>query len=319
VTHATDDELLELALLQEEPDARENGHVTACADCRARYRQVLAEQELLRRAMAPVAAPARVERAVLAARRPGRWATAAALLLGALTGVLVSRATTPARPTATPFSIAQAEDELRRIPAEIASLREAEPSRLENEYPRVLSRAGGLYAAFLSLYLDGASPLSDLQRGEIRHAVDALYARVWLEEDPAKLAGEFRASLHTVLNPEQFEAFQARVRLDMDSDWAAEIDIVTDDLSEALNLRFSEEERVRQALKAGYPKTELPMLSLAQWPPDRLAGDKGLASLVRRSLEAGYHVAFDAYLEALRDGHRRVEKVARAMASGQGR
>ena len=320
MTHANDDDLLELALQRGEPDARENEHVAACADCQARYRAVLAEQDLLRRVMAPVEAPARVERAVLAPRRPsGRWAAAAALMVGALAGMGVARLTEPPRPATSPLTIAKLEDELRRIPVQLASLRDAAPSRLEHEYPQVLSRAGELYADFLSLYLDGASPLSPDQREEIRQAVDALSTRVWLESDAAKLAGEFRATLRTILNPPQFQAFRERTLRDMESDWAEEIDIVTDDLAEALNLRFSEEERVREALRAAYPKSELPMLSLAHWPPDRLAENSGLSARVRGSLAAGYHAAFDAYVEALRDGHRRVEKVARAMTSSQAR
>ncbi len=308
MTHATDAELLEWALLQEEPDAPQPPHLKECPPCAARYEAVLAEQELLRRAFVPAAQ---------APRRKAGWAAAAALLLGALAGAVIARATVP--PRASALSLARVEGELRRIPAEIESLRDAEPSRLENEYPRVLSKAEGLYADFLSLYLDGASPLSDAQRAEIRQAVDTLYSRVWEEEDVEKLAGQFRGALQTALNADQFEAFQAQVLREKESEWAAEIDIVIDDLAEALNLRFSEEERVRDVLKARYPKTDLPMLTLAQWPPDRLAGDLGLASIVRGTLEAGYHAGYDAYLQSLRDGHRRVEKVARAMAPGLGR
>ena len=319
MTHANDDELLEQALRRAEPDAEALPHLKECPSCAARYDEVLAEQELLRRALAPAEAPARVERSVLAPRRSGRWAAAAALFLAALAGALISRATAPPRPSAAPLSLARVEHEIRRIPEEVESLRAAEPSRLEREYPRVLSKAEALYADFLSIYLDGASPLSDAQRSEIRQAVDTLYAHVWIEEDVDKLAGEFRGALQTALNAHQFEAFQAQVLREKDSVWAEEIDIVTDDLAEALNLRFSEEERVREVLKGRYPKSDLPMLTLAQWPPDRLAGDAGLASIVRGSLEAGYHAAYDAYLQALRDGHRRVEKVARAMTPGLGR
>jgi hypothetical protein len=320
VTHVNDDELLELALLKGEPDARENAHVAACAECQARYRAVLAEQDLLRRAMAPVEAPARVERAVLGPRRPSvRWAAAAALLVGALAGAGLARLSDPPRASSAPLSIVKVEDELRQIPSQIATLRDAEPSRLEHEYPRVMSRAGELYADFLSLYVEGAAPLTEEQRGEIREAVDALSTKVWLDSDAAKLAGEFRATLRSILNPPQFQAFRERLLIDMESDWAEEIDIVTDDVAEALNLRFSEEEGVRAALRAAYPKTELPLLSLAHWPPDRLAEDGTLATRVRGSLAAGYHAAFDAYVEGLRDGHRRIAKVARALASGQGR
>ncbi len=314
--HATDDELLERALLRGEPDAPEIPHLNDCPACKTRYEAVLAEQDLFRRTLASADAPARVA-GLPAPRRNGRWVAAAALLLGAVAGALISRATAPPRPSA--LSLARVEDELRRIPAEIESLRDAEPSRLENEYPLVLTKAESLYADFLSLYLDGASPLSDAQRTEIRQAVDTLYARVWIEEDAGKLAGEFRGAMQTTLNADQFEAFEAQALREKDSDWAEEIDIVIDDLAEALNLRFSEEEKVREVLKARFPKTDLPMLTLAQWPPDRLAGDVGLASIVRGALEAGYHRAYDAYLQALRDGHRRVEKVARAMAPGLGR
>jgi hypothetical protein len=312
MTHPTDDELLDLALLRGEPDAPSDQHVKSCPACAARYDAVLAEGDLLKSAFAPAERAAARPR-----RRSQRWAVAAALVLGVLTGVAVSRAT--ARPRMSPLLLGKVESELRKIPAEIEGLRDADPTRLESEFPRVLSRAEDLYAELLETVLDVASPLTEGQRGGIRQAVEAMYTHVWTEADAEKLVEEFRGALRAALNAEQFQALTALLRRDMESDWAAEVDIVTDDVSEALNLRFSEEERVREAVKARYPKSELPLLSLAQWPPDRLAGDPALSAAVRAALGNGYHPAYDQYVETLKDGHRRAGLAARGFASGLGR
>jgi hypothetical protein len=315
--HLTDDELLELALLRGEPDAPDAPHLRACAACAARLEAVRAEGDLLRRALPPVGGEARPPAAV--PRRWNRAAVAAALLLGALAGALASRTAAPARPGGLSRSIDRVEDALRRIPEEVATLREAEPSRFEAEFPRVLTKAEALYGELLELTLGEPAPLTDGQRADIRTAVDVLYARIWTERNPVRLAEQFREALQGALAPEQFEALQARLSRDMESEWEEEIDIVSDDLAQALNLRHSEEERVRTALRSRYPRTELPLLSLAQWPPDQLAGDGGLAQAVREALPAEQRAAFDRYLEDLREDHRRVERVARGMAAGQGR
>ena len=309
MSHPTDDELLELALLRGEPDAPSDAHVRGCPACGARWRAVLAEQDLFKAAFQPAVAKPR--------RRSERWAVAAALVLGALAGVAVSRATAP--PRTSPFSRGAVESALRKIPAEIGDLRDADPTRLESEYPRVLSRAEDLYAELLEAVLDDASPLSTGQRGGIRQAVETMYTNVWSDGDEEKAVEAFRASLRAALNADQFHALTELLRREMESGWEAEVDIVTDDLSAALNLRYSEEERVRQAVKTRYPKSELPALSLAQWPPDRLADVPELAAAVRGALGNGYHPAFDAYLETVKDGHRRAERAARGFASGQGR
>ncbi len=314
--HPSDDELLDLALSRGEPDARENVHVRGCPDCAARYAAVLAEQDLLRAALgSPETAAARPQRR----RRDHRWAVAAALLLGILTGVAVSRPLSPRRPSRSPVAFEQAESALRQIPAAIEVLRDADPARIDREFPRVLSRAEGLYGEFLEAYLDAASPLTEAQRAELRQAVDTMYASVWAQDDASKPAGAFQTALKAALNPEQYEAYQARARLDRESGWEAEIDLVTDDLAEALNLRHSEEDGIRNALRARYPKSDLPRLPLAQWPPDRLADDAELAAAIRASLAAAYHPAFEKYVEELRGDHRRAEQAARAFSAGQGR
>lgn len=311
MTHPSDDELLEMALLRGEPDAPSNAHVRDCPACAARYDAVLSEQDLLKAAFAPTALPAR--------RRRSAWgAVAAALVVGILTGVAITRATAPAAGRS-PASLDRAATALRTIPAQIRTLRDADPARLEDEYPKVLSRAETLYADFLEAYLDGISPLSPAQRREVRGAVETIFSRVWIEQDAVKLAESFCGALRPSLTPAQFDALRARLRLDMESDWEDEIAIVTEDVSEALNLRHREVERVRDALRARYPKTELPMLSLAQWPPDRLAEDGALAEVVLGALGEGHRGGFAAYMESLRTGRRRAEQAARAFASGQGR
>ena len=45
--------------------------------------------------------------------------------------------------------------------------------------------------------------------------------------------------------------------------------------------------------------TDLPLLSMAQWPPDRLAGDRKLSGAVRKVLPAGYHAEFGRYVDSL--------------------
>jgi hypothetical protein len=314
MTHLTDDEILELALLRGEPDAPDSPHLRDCASCAARYQAALSEGDVLRRAFPAVDAPARRGAPVL---RWNRAAIAAALVLGAALGALAFRA--PSRPTVSPRSLVRVENALRRIPEEIETLRGAERARLEAEYPRLLSKAEDLYGEFLELTLGEPSPLTVAQRTEIRNAVDTLCARIWTERDPVKLAVEFRESLQAALNPEQFEVFQARLLGDLENDREEEIDILSDDLAEALNLRFSEEERVRAAVRSRYPRTELPRLSLAQWPPDQLAHDPELAAAVREAIPAEHRGSFDRYLEALRSNHERIERLARSMPGAGGR
>lgn len=93
--------------------------------------------------------------------------------------------------------------------------------------------------------------------------------------------------------------------------------IVTEHLATALDPRFSESRKVRQTLRAEYPKTEVQLLLLAQWPPDLLAADEALARAVRRALTPERHDAFDEHVASLRDGRRRAERVVRAQAAGQ--
>jgi hypothetical protein len=305
MSHASEDDLLDLALRAAEPDARPDPHVEACPECGARYRAVLAEQSLLRRAFAGGNAPARL---APAPKRRSLLPVAAALLFGAALGSLFM--TVPKREV-DPLSLERVEDELRRIPAEVGSLRAAELARLEREVPQILSRAEALYGERLERLLDMASPLNDAQRSELRSAVDAIYDRVWTEEDGGKLAREFRETLRTALNEAQYRALEDRLARDREVEWEQELEIVLDELSEALNLRFSEAEEVRRTLREHFPKTDLPLLSMAQWPPDRLAGDRKLSGAVRKVLPAGYHAEFGRYVDALQSGRKRFEQAAR--------
>ncbi len=319
MNHATDDEILELALLRGEPDAPENPHVKGCPSCAARFEAVLGERDLIRRALPPTDASPRQQAVVARTSRWSRASLAAALLLGGLIGAAVFRTTSSSRPPASSRAIVQVETALRRIPGEIQSLRDAEPSRVEAEYPGLLTKAQALYGDLLVLALSEPAPLTDEQSAELRIAVDALSTRIWTERDPERLADEFRDSLQAALRPEQFEVFQSRFLVDLQNGREEEIDILSDVLAGALNLRFSEGEKVREALRSRYPRTELPRLSLAQWPPDQLAQDAELVGAVRDALPPEYRAAFDRYLEALRSERERVERVARAMAEGEGR
>ena len=296
MTHASEDDLLELALAAGEPDAVEDPHVSSCADCAARYRAVLAEQSLLRRAFAREPAPAE------APRRRGLLVAAAALFVGAMLGAFL------ARPGAGPGgrSLREVEEELGRIPAELGSL---EMARLEEELPRVLSRAEALYAERLERFLDMTAPLSDEQRAELRGAVDEVFARVWTAEDVDGLAREFRETLRGALDEAQYRALEERLASDLDREWELEVEIVLDGLSEALNLRFSEAAEVRRALRQHLPKSALPLL--ARWPADRLAGDRKLSGAVRTALPTGYHAEFGRYVDGLRSTRRRFEQAAR--------
>lgn len=304
MSHASEDDLLEMALRAAEPDAVENPHLSSCAACAARYRAVLAEQSLLRRAFAREEAPA----AAPAPRRRGLLIAAAALFVGAMLGAFLAR---PGERRESGRSLREVEDEFGRIPAELGSLREGATARLEKELPGMLSRAEALYAERLERFLDMASPLSDAQRTELRVAVDAVFARVWEEDDVDRLAREFRETLRGALDEAQYRALEERLASDRDRDWELEVEIVLDELSEALNLRFSEAAEVRRALREHLPKAELPLLALAQWPPDRLAGDRKLSGAVRTALPSGYHAEFGRYMDGLRSARRRFEQAAR--------
>lgn len=307
MSHPNEDDLLELALRAAEPDAVEDPHVSSCPSCAARYRAVLAEQSLLRRAFAREEAPVRAE----APRRRGLLVAAAALFVGAMLGAFLAR---PAGRAEAGRSLREMESELGRIPAELGSLRESGAERLEEEFPRILSRAEALYSERLERFLDMASPLSDAQRAELRRAVDAIFARVWDEGDVDRLAREFRETLRGALDEAQYRALEEQLASDRDREWELEVEIVLDELSEALNLRFSEAAELRRALREHLPKTDLPLLALAQWPADRLAGDRKLSGALRTALPSGYHAEFGRYVDRLNTARRRFAQAARKPA-----
>jgi anti-sigma factor RsiW len=301
MTHRSDDELLDRALRRNETDVPDDAHLRGCPGCAARYARVLAEQDLFRRAFQS-ASPSEAPRP-----RTSWFAAAAALVIGALIGTLLPHGGDGRIAVA---SLDRCEDELRRIPDQVRDLREADAGRLEREYPAVLARAERLYSDFLELYLGGASPLNGEQREGVRSAVDSLYSRVW--EGDAAAARDFRAGLRGVLSPAQYDAVDARLLRDLQQDRIAGIDIVAEELADALDLRQSEEAEVRRRLEAEFPRPEVPSLALAQWPPDRLSQDSVLAGAVRRALPTKYHPGFDAYVESLRRVRGILERVARS-------
>jgi hypothetical protein len=312
MTHPSDDDLLDQVLREGEPDAVSDPHLDACPSCAERYAAVRAEQALLRRSFrhAPEAA------ATVAFLRPRRqWAAAAAaLVLGALLGATADRLLAGSRTPAADLEACV--QEVRRIAGRVEILREVPPARVEREFPTLLDQAHRAYGDYLEARIDTVSVLDDDQRSGLRAAVADLFKRAWVEDD--RQAGpEFRAALRRVLSANQYVAFEAFLDRDRTEGRAEEIERVTDAVAQTLNLRQSEEDRVKQALVAAYPRADLPLIPLAQWPPDELVGDGTLAGNVRAALPSDYHRAFDGYLERLRAGRGAAARAARSFMAGR--
>jgi hypothetical protein len=315
MSHATDAELLDLALLAEDADAGVSRHVSACADCSRRLDQVQAEQGLLRRAFTeeprPAAAPV----------RPLRWVAAAWLFVALGVGATASLLMTSHRPTSTSSShrlrVRQMERDLDSLQRKISTTREAlsEPSSepAARDYVRLLLEGEDRFVELMSSYCDPSVPLAEEQKTALKSLLDHFLGRAQVDER-RKLEEEFLARLSSVLTPGQYEIVREYLRQEADKVWTRGIDELLADMAVALDLRFSEVEPLRSVLAQGFPRSALAAIPGGD-PGEVLVDEPALSGRIRGALRPGYHRAFDLYLAQEtreREGVRRVMQTFRS-------
>ena len=313
--HPSDEDLLDLALSGDDADVRD--HAASCADCRARLEAVEREQRLITSAFDDVEMPGHLRDAI--APRRGRWiwlaAPAAAILL----------ATTVA------FAL-QAhhwKKEAGRLATEAAAPRPApEQHRFEPEDGRLKlknvahqvseKRADGQIVEFMQGLdtmrtvviesMNDAVTLTEEQRHRMDEIVSHLTERMCAGEPTSKLAQEYRAAMKDLLTAEQLAAFEKSAQ--EEAEWARSdaIDLLAEELAAELDLRHSEQERLREVLDEVYPTPEACAPFLMANPSDPLQDDPKLAAAVRRALDESYLDKFDAYLKELAQQRAEIEK-----------
>jgi hypothetical protein len=112
-----------------------------------------------------------------------------------------------------------------------------------------------------------------------------------------------------ILDEKQYVAFEEFSRKGMEWEWKNDVSLLTDNLSEELDLRFSEAERVRQVLESNYPKANILVPCLHECPPDPLVDNPKVKGAVRNSLDATHHVAFESYLGKVRAARERARRI----------
>ncbi len=315
MSHATEAELLDLALLAEDADAAVSGHVSACAECSRRLDEVQAEQGLLRRAFTeeprPAAAPV----------RPLRWVAAAWLFVALGVGATASfLMTSPRGTSATSFRtmrVRQMERDLDSLQRKISTTREAlsesssEPA--ERDYVRLVLEGEDRFVELLSSYCDPSVPLAEEQKTALKSLLDHFLGRAQVDERK-KLEEEFLARLSSVLTPGQYEIVREYLRQEADKVWTRGIDELLADLAVALDLRFSEVEPLRSVLTQGFPRSALAAIPGGD-PGEVLVDEPALSGRIRGALRPTYHRAFDLYLAQEtreREGVRRIMQTFRS-------
>ena len=316
----SDDALLDWALAPREADPEIDRHLRACAACRERSQAVVREQEKLRAAFAEPALPIGLARGIAAPPAAPLWSrlgVAALLLVTVAVGVLLARsASHPSAARITrhaPFAWIQSDlDQMaQRIAAARETLPEAEDQKTAAAYLELLSPEERLYLAGMEHYVGERSALSSEQEIELRRAVQEFYAVLWTRVDVAEASRGFRRKVKSLLDGDQFAAFEEFSRQGMEWQWKTDIALLMDDLSGELDLRFSEAERVRRALESNYPHVDLPILCVDHCPPDPLVDNPTLSGAVRNSLDASYRRKFDTYLGSVKLARDRAAKIVR--------
>ena len=316
MSHATDAELLDLALLADDADGDVSRHVSACAECTRRLDNVQAEQGLLRRAFTEEDAKPAAARV-----RPIRWVAAAWLFVALGAGATASLLVTSSRSPSTSSShrvlrVRQMERDLDSLQRKISTTREAlgQPSSepAARDYVRLLIEGEDRFVELLSSYCDPSVPLEEGQKTALKSLLDHFLGRAQVD-DRKPLEEEFLARLSSVLTPDQYEIVREYLRQEADKVWTRGIDELLADLAVALDLRFSEVEPLRGVLTQGFPKSALAAIPGGD-PGEILVDEPALSGRIRGALRPNYHRAFDDYLaqeRRERDGVRRVMQTFR--------
>jgi len=322
--HTSDDALLELALAGADGDPEAAEHVRTCVECSLRYAAVLAEQNLLRATLSGSAPPDALRRKIMPRRFPWILAgAAAAALLGLSLAFLAFR---PGRApsgasgtTMTPADIERTRNGLRAIVQELEDARDTLASPVDDRtaktYAKLLHEKEKLYADALGSYLNFFSPLSSKQVEELRRIVHEFGTRAAEEADVRRLAEEYRARARSLLNDTQELAFEEYTREEIEWDRKNDIDMLTEDLAQEFDLRYSDVRKVREILEEKYPRSEIPMFCLGWYASDTLSEDSFLSDSVRKALDSSHHSALDGYLKEVRLSREESNRIAREYGS----
>lgn len=316
----SDEALLDWALFPKEADPELLRHLRDCRSCGERSRVVLREQDLLRGAFERPAHPTAKARAPIWPR----VGIAALLLLGVGVGAVLARvAPVPLRPS--PLSrhrhapMAPIQSDLGVMAQKIAAAREtlgnAEDQTATHAYLALLTQEEELYIDEMEHFLSERSALSPDQEESLRRMIHGFYVRISSQDKLVEASRGFRDQVRSLLNEEQYLAFEEFSRQGMEWQWKTAIALLVDDLCLELDLRFSEGERVRRALESKYPRVNLPVLCSDHCPPDPLVVDPILSGAVRNSLDAAYHRKFETYLGHVTVARDRALKITRQRRS----
>jgi len=309
MSHATDAELLDLALLADDADREVSGHVAGCPECSRRFDDVQAEQRLLHRSFDDRATP-RV--------RSFRWMAAAWLFVALGVGATTTLLVTSSRGTTTPSAlrVRQMERDLDSLQRKISTTREAlaeSSGPAARDYVRLLLEGEDRFVELLSSYCDPNDPLAEGQKTALKSLLDHFLGRSQVDERK-HLEEEFLARLSAVLTHDQDEIVREYLRQEADKVWTRGIDELLADLAVALDLRFSEVEPLRGLLTQGFPKSALAAIPGGD-PGEILVEEPALSGRIRGALRPNYHRAYDAFLaqeSRERDGVRRVMQTFRS-------
>jgi hypothetical protein len=318
MSHSTDAELLDLALLPDEADREVARHVGECAECARRFEKVQAEQSLLRRAFAPVDPPStRVPAATLRFRWIAAASLAAAVGLGAVASlVLTAAAARSDGDTRRVLSVKRLERDLDSLQRKISDTREAlaEPSSepAARAYVRLLLESEDRFVELLSSYCDMSVPLAQEQKAALKSLLDRFLDRA--QDERRTSEDEFLARLPEVLSRDQHDIVREVLRHEADSAWTREIDDLLEDLAVALDLRSSEVEPLRGVLTRGFPKSALGALPGGD-AGEVLVEEPVLTGRIRGALRPAHHDAFDAFLARERREREGVRRVMQSFRS----
>ncbi len=297
--HPGDDELLDHALFGD-PDVA--AHLAACTECRARADLFAEEQRLLRKAASPVAAPAKL-RPRPAPSSAWKWSAIAAMtLLGFVSA-----------------GGAYAFAESQRLRGENARLRQqnvAAPSRVPESAQLVSLRDSfrnvtrGLQEsrwepdprkslALLEIEcgvgyeiaeLASRMELTDEQVERLRRGLTALY------RSPADYESKYGTLLRDTLTPAQMKEVERMEAEQAEEMRAMEIDMLVEELAEAVDLPPSMQEKMRARIDERLPRRKVAIVAV-EFGAGALLEDAKLSAAVRELLTPEKAKAYDAWLE----------------------
>jgi hypothetical protein len=300
--HPGDDELLDHALFGD-PDVA--AHVAACAECRARAELFAEEQRILKKAATPVAAPVKL-RPRLAPSSAWKWPAIAAMVL--LGFVSAAGAYAFAETQRLRGETAKLREQIRTVPsrvpesAQLVGLRDSfrnvtrglQESRWEPDPRKSLAQLEiecgvGYEIAELASRMD----LTDEQVDRLRRGLTALY------RSPADYETKYGTLLRETLTPAQMKEVE-RMEAEQEEEMREmEIDMLVEEIAEAVDLPPSMQERMRMRIDERLPRRKVAIVAV-EFGAGALLDDAKLSAAVRELLSPEKAKAYDAWLAQTR-------------------